>query len=173
VNQLRHLDPGHPRPGSKSMPGSQTEHLGGRKINRRGANLVCRSKPRDRNSRLIYHTRLGDLGGKEKGILLSNRSELCMTAADDSRETMLRADRICAARARAGTRPPAARPGVAEIVQSLSDPPHSLSIEEQRAQFSNPQLRADCRRLKSQSSATDRDFLRLISDSSATGLFLL
>jgi len=94
-----------------------------------------------------------------------------MTAADDSRETMLRADRICAARVvRAGTRPPAARPGIAEIVQSLSDPPHSLSIEEERAQFSNPQLRADCRRLKSQSSATDRDVLRLISDSSATVL---
>jgi len=94
-----------------------------------------------------------------------------MTAVDDSRETMLRADRICAARAaRAGTRPPAARSGVAEIVQSLSDPPDSLFIEEQRAQFTSPQLRADWRRLKSQSSATDRDVLRLISDSSTTVL---
>jgi hypothetical protein len=71
-----------------------------------------------------------------------------MTEADD---IALRADKLYAARsALAETERPTRRLGVAEIVQFLNDPRRSLSMEEQRSLFADPQLRADYRRLKSQ-----------------------
>ncbi len=61
-----------------------------------------------------------------------------------------RADQLYAARsALADTEPTGRRLGVAEIVQFLSDPRRSLSMEEQRSLFADPRLRADYRRLKS------------------------
>jgi hypothetical protein len=74
-----------------------------------------------------------------------------MTATDHDHDIALRADKLYAARsALAETEPPARRIGVAEIVRFLNDPGRSLSMEEQRALFADPQLRADYRRLKSQ-----------------------
>src|ERR1700692_4427840 len=71
-----------------------------------------------------------------------------MTEADD---LALRAAKLYAARsALAETERPTRRLGVAEIVQFLNDPRRSLSMEEQRSLFADPQLRADYRRLKSQ-----------------------
>jgi hypothetical protein len=69
----------------------------------------------------------------------------------DTDDIARRADQLYAARsALAETRRPARRFGVAEIVQFLNDPSRSLSPEEQRALFTNPRLRADYRRLKTQ-----------------------
>ena len=77
-----------------------------------------------------------------------------MTQAPD--DIALRADQLYAARsALAETAPTGRRLGVAEIVQFLSDPRRSLSMEEQRALFSDPRLRADYRRLKSQLSVSE------------------
>jgi hypothetical protein len=80
-----------------------------------------------------------------------DRSALAMTATDHADDLALRADRLYAARtglAQAG--PPRRRLGIAEIMQFLSDPDRSLTMEEQRSLFADPQLRADYRRLKSQ-----------------------
>jgi hypothetical protein len=78
-----------------------------------------------------------------------------MSAAEPN-EIELRADALYAARsALAETGRPSRRLGVAEIVQFLSDAQRSLSIEEQRALFADPQLRADYRRLKSQLAVAD------------------
>jgi hypothetical protein len=74
-----------------------------------------------------------------------------MTAADHPDDIADRADKLYAARAAlAEAEPTARRLGIAEIVQFLSDPGRSLSTDEQRSLFANPQLRADYRRLKSQ-----------------------
>jgi hypothetical protein len=63
----------------------------------------------------------------------------------------LHAAKLYAARsAMADAQPARRRLGVAEIVQFLSDPQRSLSMEEQRSLFADPRLRADYRRLKSQ-----------------------
>jgi hypothetical protein len=95
-----------------------------------------------------------------------------MTAVDNSREMVLRADRICAASALlAETRSTAPRLGKADIAQSHRDSKRSLSMEEQQTLFSNPRLRADCRRLRIQNSVTG--FPRWISDLNANGSFLL
>jgi hypothetical protein len=75
-----------------------------------------------------------------------------MTAAADHDDDIAhRAEKLYAARsALAETQPSQRRLGVAEILQFLNDPQHSLSMEEQRALFADPKLRADYRRLKSQ-----------------------
>jgi hypothetical protein len=74
-----------------------------------------------------------------------------MATTDHAHDVALRADRLYAARtALAQTGPTTRRMGVAEIMQFLSDPGRSLSMEEQRSLFADPQLRADYRRLKSQ-----------------------
>jgi hypothetical protein len=62
-----------------------------------------------------------------------------------------RADRLFAARsALAETKPPRHRFGITEIVAFLNDPSRSLTLQEQRALFADPRLRADYRRLKAQ-----------------------
>ena len=72
-----------------------------------------------------------------------------MTA--DADDIARRADQLYAARtALAEARRPTRRFGVAEIVQFLNDPSHSLTAEEQRALFTDPRLRADYRSLKAQ-----------------------
>jgi hypothetical protein len=74
-----------------------------------------------------------------------------MTAADHDDDIARRADKLYAARsALSETKRSPRRLGVAEIVQFLADPERSLSMEEQRSLFADPQLRADYRRLKSQ-----------------------
>src|SRR5439155_10572128 len=47
------------------------------------------------------------------------------------------------------------RQGVAELMQFLSDPQRSLTPDEQRSLFADPQLRADFRRVKSRLSAVE------------------
>jgi hypothetical protein len=79
-----------------------------------------------------------------------------MTAADHADDIALRADKLYAARtAMEDNSRPARRMGIAELVQFLNDPRRSLSIEEQRSLFADPQLRADFRRLKSQFAVAD------------------
>jgi hypothetical protein len=79
-----------------------------------------------------------------------------MTAADHIDEIALRAERLYAARAAMeDTSRSTLRIGIAEIMQFLNDPRRSLSMEEQRSLFANPQLRADYRRLKSQVAVAD------------------
>jgi len=79
-----------------------------------------------------------------------------MTAADQPDDIDRRAERLYAARSvLAETRPSTRRLGIAEIVQFLTDPARSLTIEEQRALFSDPRLRADYRRLKAQASVAE------------------
>jgi hypothetical protein len=74
-----------------------------------------------------------------------------MTATEHPDDTAPRADRLYAARtALSQTGPTTRRMGIAEIMQFLNDPGRSLSMEEQRSLFADPQLRADFRRLKSQ-----------------------
>jgi hypothetical protein len=69
----------------------------------------------------------------------------------DTDDIARRADQLYAARsALADAKRPTRRFGVAEIVQFLNDPSRSLSPDEQRALFTDPRLRADYRRLKSQ-----------------------
>jgi hypothetical protein len=72
-----------------------------------------------------------------------------MTAADEVDELARRANQLYAARtALAEAEPNAVRFGVAEIMQFLSDPGRSLSMEEQKLLFANRRLRTDYRRLK-------------------------
>jgi hypothetical protein len=79
-----------------------------------------------------------------------------MTAADHDDDIALRAEKLYAARsALAETEPSRRRLGVAEILQFLNDPQRSLSMEEQRALFADPRLRADYQRLKSQVAITE------------------
>jgi hypothetical protein len=79
-----------------------------------------------------------------------------MTTADQADDIARRADELYAARAAMeGRSRSAPRMGVAEIMQFLNDPARSLSIEEQRSLFTDPQLRADFRRLKSQTAIAD------------------
>jgi hypothetical protein len=74
-----------------------------------------------------------------------------MTGTDHADDAVRRADRLYAARAAmAEAEQPARRLGIADIVQLLGNPMRSLSMDEQRALFSDPQLRADYRRLKAQ-----------------------
>lgn len=79
-----------------------------------------------------------------------------MTPAQQPDETERYADQLYAARAAlAETERPSRHLGVAEIVRFLSDTGRKLSMEEQRALFADPKLRADFRRLKSQFSVAD------------------
>jgi hypothetical protein len=68
---------------------------------------------------------------------------------DPENDVVRRADQLYAARsALADAKPPRHRFGIAEIVQFLNDPSRALTLEEQRALFADPRLRADYRRLK-------------------------
>ncbi|SRR6266446_11453 len=79
-----------------------------------------------------------------------------MTAADHTDDIARRADKLYAARAAMeGSSRSARRMGIAELMQFLNDPRRSLSIEEERLLFTDPQLRADFRRLKSQVAIAD------------------
>ncbi len=74
-----------------------------------------------------------------------------MTTTEETEEIARRADLLYAARsALAEAVPPSRRLGIAEIMQFLDDPGRTLSMEEQRALFADPKLRADYRRLKAQ-----------------------
>jgi hypothetical protein len=76
--------------------------------------------------------------------------------ADYARDIEQHAERLYAARsALAETKPSPRRLGAAEILQFLSDPERSLTSEEQRSLFTDPQLRADFRRLKLQAAAAE------------------
>jgi hypothetical protein len=75
------------------------------------------------------------------------------------------ADKLYAARsALAETQPAAPQLGVGDIVQFLSDPQRSLTMDEQRALFTNARLRADYRRLKSQHSVVELPTVAAASD---------
>jgi hypothetical protein len=79
-----------------------------------------------------------------------------MTGGGEDDDIAPRADRLYAARsALAEAQPATGRLGIAEIVQFLNDPERSLSMEEQRALFADPRLRADYRRLKSRQSVVE------------------
>lgn len=77
------------------------------------------------------------------------------------------ADQLYAARcAVADAIPGAPRVGVAELVQFLADPASELSLEAQRALFSNPRLRTDFKRLKSSLRCVELPALAAASDGS-------
>jgi hypothetical protein len=79
-----------------------------------------------------------------------------MTAADQTDEIARRADALYAARsAIAETNAPPRRLGIAELMQFLDDPGRTLTMEEQRALFADPKLRADFRRLKAQAAVAE------------------
>src|SRR4051794_41096697 len=79
-----------------------------------------------------------------------------MTGPEEADDGVRRADRLYAARAAMDEiGQPVRRLGIADIVRFLGDPTRSLSIDEQRALFSDPQLRADFRRLKAQFAAVE------------------
>jgi hypothetical protein len=79
-----------------------------------------------------------------------------MTRGGEDDDIAPRADKLYAARsALAEAQPATRRLGIAEIVQFLNDPERSLSMEEQRALFADPRLRADYRRLKSRQSVVE------------------
>jgi hypothetical protein len=87
-----------------------------------------------------------------------------MASTDHEGEIVLHADKLFAARsALAEAARPRRRLGVAEIVRFLDDPDCSLSMEEQRALFADPKLRADYRRLKSQVTVADMPVLAAAS----------
>src|SRR5262245_47111528 len=76
--------------------------------------------------------------------------------ADQVQDFDDRAEKVYAARsAFAATSRPTRRLGVAEILRFLSDPQRSLTIDEQRSLFSDPHVRADYRRLKSQAAVAE------------------
>lgn len=80
-----------------------------------------------------------------------------------------RADQLFVARsALAEAKPPRHRFGIAEIVQFLNDPSRSLMPEEQRALFTDPRLRADYRRLKSQATTFELPALAAASSGDVT-----
>jgi hypothetical protein len=84
--------------------------------------------------------------------------------ADQVEDIGERAEKLYAARsAIAETDRPVRRLGVAEILRFLNDPQHSLTMEEQRSLFANPQVRADYRRLKSQAAVADLPVLAAAS----------
>jgi hypothetical protein len=92
-----------------------------------------------------------------------NRDEQVM--ANDDEEVGLAAEQLYAARsALLEAKPPKHRLGVAELVQFLNDPARSLSMQEQRALFSNPKLLAAYRRLKLQVRAVEMPALAAASD---------
>ena len=75
------------------------------------------------------------------------------------------ADRLYAARSamiRTGRAP--RNFGVAELVKFLNDPRQALSLDDQRSLFSDPRLRADFRRLKSQLAVVELPALAAASD---------
>jgi hypothetical protein len=85
--------------------------------------------------------------------------------ANDDEEVGLAAEQLYAARsALLEANPPKHRLGVAELVQFLNDPTRSLSMQEQRALFSNPKLLAAYRRLKLQVRAVEMPALAAASD---------
>jgi len=88
-----------------------------------------------------------------------------MTQADHSDDIPRRADRLYAARttmAEAGRSP--RRLGIADLVDFLNDPARALTMEEQRALFADPKLRADYRRLKAQAAVVEMPALAAASD---------
>ena len=86
-----------------------------------------------------------------------------MTASDHT-DDFARADALYAARsAMAETRPSQRRLGIAEIMQFLDDPARSFTVEEQRALFADPKLRADFRRLKAQAATVELPMLAAAS----------
>jgi hypothetical protein len=86
------------------------------------------------------------------------------TMTADTDDIALRADQLYAARsALAEAKRPARRFGVAEIVQFLNDPSRSLTTDEQRALFTDPRLRADYRRLKTQATTFEMPALAAAS----------
>ncbi len=92
-----------------------------------------------------------------------------MTMTDFDNDIVARADRLNAARsALAEASPPERRLGIADIVQFLNDPGRSLSIEEQRALFADPRLRADYRRLKTQAAVAQIPMLAAASAGEVT-----
>lgn len=87
-----------------------------------------------------------------------------MTAPDQADDIERRAETLYAARsALAETQQPPRRLGIAELVQFLNDPQRELTMEEQRSLFSNPRLRSDYRRLKSQVTVADIPMLAAAS----------
>src|SRR5262249_51226724 len=93
-----------------------------------------------------------------------------MTAADGD-EIAMRADKLYAARsALAETARPTRRLGIGEIVQFLHDPERSLTMDEQRALFADPLLRADYRRLKAQATVSDLPALAAASAGVSTAV---
>jgi hypothetical protein len=87
----------------------------------------------------------------------------------DTDDIAQRADRLYAARsAVADAKPPRHRFGIAEIMHFLEDPSRSLTSEEQRALFSDPRLRADYRRLKTQATAFEMPALAAASSGAVT-----
>jgi hypothetical protein len=87
-----------------------------------------------------------------------------MTSAENADDTFLLADTIYAARsALTEVRPAKGGIGVAEIVQFLSDPQRSLSMEQQRRLFADPRLRAAYRRLKAELTAIEMPALAAAS----------
>jgi len=76
-------------------------------------------------------------------------------ASTDQEDIAVRADKIYAARTALAETERPHRLGVAEIVRFLNDPNRSLSMEDQRALFADPKLRADYRRLKALSAIAD------------------
>jgi hypothetical protein len=87
-----------------------------------------------------------------------------MTGAENGDDIVLRADRLYAARtALSEARPARGGLGLADLVQFLTDSQHSLSLEQQRRLFSDPRLRADYRRLKSELAAIEMPALAAAS----------
>jgi hypothetical protein len=81
----------------------------------------------------------------------------------DDEDIASRADLLYAARSALAEISPRRRPGVAEIARFLNDPARSLSMQEQQALFSDPDLRAAYRRLKSLASVADMPALAAAS----------
>jgi len=93
-----------------------------------------------------------------------------MTAHDDAGDIAQRADAVYAARAAlADATPRPRRLGVAEIVQFLTDSRRTLTADEQRSLFANPQVRADYRRLKAQLAVFELPALAAASDGQVEG----
>jgi len=90
-----------------------------------------------------------------------------MSLPSDGEPVVHVADRLYAARcAVADAIPGSSKVGVAELVQFLADPRSELSLEAQRALFSNPRLRADFKRLKTSLRCVELPALAAASDGS-------
>ena len=90
-----------------------------------------------------------------------------MINTNDNEADGVTADRLYAARTgMAETNPGQKRAGIAELARVLHEPGRALSLEEQRALFSDAQLRADFRRLRSGPGAIAIPALAAASDGS-------